>query len=116
MRTPAGQECKYYYEDFHRGRSRQECRLIPPASGARAWRPEDCARCPVPGILWANASPDLELAARIQPGILGVGRTIMVTARCRKHDVDVADPHVGCELCAAERPDLGAFLPTGEDS
>ena len=25
MRTPANTECPYYYEDFYRGRSAQEC-------------------------------------------------------------------------------------------
>ena len=28
MRTPAGTECPYYYADYYRGRSKQECRLI----------------------------------------------------------------------------------------
>src|SRR5688572_8219728 len=27
MRTPAGKECDFYYEDFHRGRELQECRI-----------------------------------------------------------------------------------------
>ncbi len=28
MINPAGQECRFYYQDFHRGRSEQECRLV----------------------------------------------------------------------------------------
>ncbi|HEC22904.1 MAG TPA: hypothetical protein ENI95_08305 [Chloroflexi bacterium] len=111
MKTPAGKECRYYYEDFHRGRSRQECRLLL----SKAWRPSDCRRCPVPEILWANASEYLELQARIERGfIFGLGRRVVVTARCRKHDVEIPDPYVGCELCAAERPDLLTFLERGE--
>ena len=28
MRTPAGKECRFYYQDYNRGRNVQECRLI----------------------------------------------------------------------------------------
>ncbi len=110
MITPAGKECRYYYEDFHRGRSRQECRLIGRRGGAGAWRPSDCARCPVPGILWANASKDLVLHAEVKPGLLGLGRRVEVTAHCRRHDLPIADPYVGCAACAAENPNLFDLL------
>lgn len=110
MITPAGKECRYYYEDFHRGRSRQECRLIGRQAGAHAWRPGDCARCPVPGILWANSSPDLVLYAEVRPGLLGLGRRVEVTAYCRRHDESIADPYVGCPICAAENPNLFDLL------
>lgn len=115
MITPAGKECRYYYEDFHRGRSRQECRLVGKKQGARAWRPGDCARCPVPAILLANASPYLELRAEVLPGFLGLGREIRVTAHCRKHNAPIADPYYGCEACAAEHPGLLDFI-NGTDS
>lgn len=110
MKTPAGQECRFYYEDYHRGRNVQECRLIGSASGAKRWHPRDCESCPVPGILWANASPDLELSADIIPGLLGLGRRVEVRAWCGKHDVVINDPHVGCPQCAAERTDLSLFF------
>lgn len=55
MRTPDGKECRHYCEDFHRGRALQECRLIKSNRDLLNWRPEDCARCPVPSILQANA-------------------------------------------------------------
>ncbi len=115
MRTPAGKECRFYYEDFHRGRSRQECRLIGRISGVKAWRPADCGRCPVPEILWANSSEHLELSAEIVPGFLGLGRHVSVGARCRKHDAEIEDPYVGCVHCAAERPDITSLLVRGED-
>lgn len=105
MKTPAGKECRYYYEDFHRGRSKQECRLLKNQSGTR-WKSSDCAHCPVPEILWANASEELAIEAAIQPGLLGIGRRVEVTAFCMKHQIPVADPYVGCEQCADERPDL----------
>ncbi len=117
MRTPAGKECRYYYEDFHRGRSRQECRLIAPGAGVETWRPADCGRCPVPEILWANSSEHLELAATIEPGLfLGLGRRVNVEAHCSKHEAAIDDPYVGCIACASERPSLANFFPPGDDS
>ncbi len=106
MRTPAGRECRFYYEDFHRGRSRQECRLLTKGRGSTGWRPADCSHCPVPDILRANASEHLLLRAIIKPGVLGIGRHVHVTAYCNKHTCHIADPYVGCPLCASERPGL----------
>jgi hypothetical protein len=115
MITPAGKECHYYYEDFHRGRSTQECRLIQQNSASPRWRPNDCFHCPVPNILWANASEYLELHGTIKPGfIFGLGRQVAVEAYCTKHHVEIEDPYVGCPQCAAERPGLEAFFE-GED-
>jgi len=111
MRTPAGKECKYYYEDFHRGRSRQECRLISAASGSKAWHPSDCSNCQVPDILWANSSEHLQLHAEIRTGIMGFGRRVGVTARCGKHNIVIEDPIVGCYICAKERAEeLSVFF------
>ncbi len=114
MKTPAGKECKFYYEDFNRGRNRQECRLIPRAAGAAGWRPGDCARCPVPDILWANASEHLELRAHIVNGFLGFGRHVRIAASCRKHNVEVRDPYAGCEQCARDRPGLPGIFGQGD--
>lgn len=113
MRTPAGKECRYYYEDFHRGRELQECRLIQKNPHSVEWKPRDCSNCPVPDILWANASEHLELHAEVALGILGFGRHVDVAASCRKHQHDIKDPFVGCEHCAAERPNISDFL-TGD--
>lgn len=57
MRTPAGFECAFYYEDLHRGAEHRECRTIT-ASGSPPWHPSDCARCPVPEILHRAGGPD----------------------------------------------------------
>jgi hypothetical protein len=108
MRTPAGKECDYYYEDFHR-RSVQECRLLKHAPGPK-WRTSDCEHCPVPNILWANASEDLVLEGEIKVGLLGIGRRVAVSAWCRKHSLAIDDPYVGCEICASERPSFTDFL------
>jgi hypothetical protein len=116
MRTPAGKECRYYYEDFFRGREVQECRLIQENPESMRWHPSDCARCPVPAILGANSSPDLALKLTVRPKLLGLGRKLDVTASCLKHHIDIEDPFVGCPKCNAERPGLDIFRQAlGED-
>ena len=106
MINPAGQECRFYYQDFHRGRSEQECRLVEGNAKSADWREQDCSLCPVPDILRANCSPDLVLTATIKKGILGINRHIAVTAFCSRHLIDVPKPHVGCPECAKEKPGL----------
>ncbi|MHB8625061.1 MAG: hypothetical protein ACYDBJ_09160 [Aggregatilineales bacterium] len=111
MKTPAGKECPMYYADFNRGRHVQRCDLVQRNPNSARWQPSDCAKCPVPEILIANASPSLRLTLTIHPGLaFGIGRRLEVTAHCDKHNVSIADPFVGCELCNAERPGLNAFL------
>ncbi len=116
MQTPAGRECPHYYEDFHRGRNTQECRLVKERQDSLRWQPGDCFRCPVPDILKANASPDLCLTLTIKPIFLGIGRRLEVDAHCAKHDIPIADPYVGCPQCNAERPGLDAFIRALEES
>lgn len=110
MKTPAGQDCRFYYEDFARGRSVQECRLVKENPGSLAWTPNLCAQCLVPGILYANSSPNLALTLTIRSRLLGLGRRVEVTASCRKHRQAIADPAVGCPACNAERPGLEKFI------
>lgn len=104
MLTPAGSECRHYYEDFNRGREVQQCRLARLNPESLPWRPRDCARCPVPAILRANNSPDMVLTLTIKKGFLGLGRHLEVAASCKKHDVEIEEPQVGCPQCSAERP------------
>jgi len=104
--TPAGKECRFYYEDYHRGHSSQDCRLVRRNPDSAAWGEKDCLRCPVPDILRANSSPHLVLEATIKKGILGLNRRVEVSATCSKHLIDVKQPEVGCPLCARERPGL----------
>ncbi|MBN8638844.1 MAG: hypothetical protein J0M07_26250 [Anaerolineae bacterium] len=110
MRTPAGKECKFYYADFNRGRNLQECRLIKANPDSLPWQPSTCTTCPVPDILYANSSPNLELQLSIRPRLLGLGRKLHLEASCVKHRIPVADPYVGCPQCNAERPGLDAFI------
>lgn len=114
MRTPAGEECEFYYEDFHRGRSMQECRIQKHPKSA-LWTPKVCSRCIVPGILRANSSPDLHLELNIRPAFLGINRKPIVTARCTRHNITIEDPYVGCPHCSAERPGLEVFAAALEE-
>lgn len=116
MRTPAGKDCRYYLQDFHRGRNLQECRLEKENPASRRWKPTDCATCPVPDVLLANASPNLALTLTIKAKMLGMGRQLVVSAECSKHHTTIADPFVGCLECNRERPGLDAFLNALEDS
>ncbi|MDX1994821.1 MAG: hypothetical protein SF029_20730 [bacterium] len=109
MRTPAGKECRHYYEDFYRGRNVQECRLVKGNPDSMHWRPVDCSRCPVPDILNANASPYLELKLTIKPRLLGLGRRNEVEASCERHRIPIEDAYTGCPKCNAERPGLDVF-------
>lgn len=108
--TPAGKECKFYYADYNRGRDLQECRLIKINPDSLPWQPNYCAMCPVPDILEANASPNLELKLTARTRLLGLGRKLDVEATCIKHRLPVEDPYVGCTRCNAERPGLDAFI------
>ncbi|MER3543744.1 MAG: hypothetical protein C4311_03840 [Chloroflexota bacterium] len=113
MRTPAGTECRYYYEDYYRGREKQECRLISTNPRSEPWRPGLCHGCPVPGILRANACPHLVLEARVAKGFLGLTRYVQVTAICKKYLCEVPQPHIGCGNCHKHRP--GFALMTDSD-
>ena len=101
MRTLAGTECRYYFEDHFRGRERRECRLLP-AAAAHEWRPQLCSRCPVPRILLANACPNLVLSAGVRTLWLGLGRHMEIAARCRKSGEAVREPEIGCGQCHLE--------------
>ena len=117
MRTPAGTECKYYYEDFHR-RVFQECRLIQRNPDTLPWTPDLCRGCPVPKILMANRCPHMLLKATVVRKLL-VMRAVQVEAYCEEHLVDVAQPMVGCGHCADRStpfPPSGAKLPPASTS
>lgn len=113
MITPAGKECRFYYQDFHRGRSEQECRLIMANPNSPEWKPKDCSECPVPEILLANSSPNLVLQATVKKGVFGMNRHVEVSAFCSKHLIDVPKPQVGCPECAREKPGLQELFGDG---
>ena len=96
MRTPAGKDCHHYHEDFHRGRDIQECRLAKENPQSMRWRPGDCAHCPVPDILNANANPQLRLELTIKPRFASIGRQLEVRAWCRGNEIPLEDAYTGC--------------------
>src|SRR5438045_1612368 len=104
MKTPAGTECRFYYQDYYRGRETQECRLLAENPKSDPWYPGLCHHCPVPRILQANACPNLILEGRVEKGFLGLGKRVVVTAGCREQLVDVPEPQVGCGHCHEHQP------------
>lgn len=110
MRTPSGTECRYYYEDFYRGRSVQECRLLARSPGSLPWEPRVCATCPVPGILRVNNCPHMELRGRLVRRWLR--KRVEIAATCVRHQVVVEDPYVGCGRC---HPAAAAVLVVGKE-
>ena len=99
MRTPAGTECPFYFEDYFRGREQQACRLIERTPQGGRWTPELCAKCRVPRILMANACPNMILEARVRSGFLGFGRKVEVSASCTYTLATVEVPEIGCGHC-----------------
>jgi len=108
VRTPAGSECRYYYQDFYRGRSTQECRLLAQGANSLPWEPRVCAACPVPAILRANDCPHMTLSGRLVRRLLR-RRAVKVEAYCTEYEVPVEDPYVGCGRCHPGIPSL--FVP-----
>jgi len=104
MITPAGTECPHYFEDFHRGRSRQECRLIDKTPRGGTYTPDLCERCPVPRIYMANACSHMILEARVATGFLGFRRHVEVSAYCTRSLQDVPEPEIGCGQCHLDLP------------
>ena len=98
MRTPAGIECPYFYGNYFRGKSQEECRLLSGANPPLRWTTDLCRTCPVPGIQRANACQHMSLRPQIT-SILGFRRRVQVTAYCRKTSQVVQEPHVGCGSC-----------------
>ena len=109
MRTPYGQDCKFYYADFHRGRNEQVCRLAEANPASETWQPDVCRGCPVPEILRANACEHLMLTGRVVKGFLGFGRKLVVEASCTKTKRAVSEPHIGCGECHGDLPFAALF-------
>jgi hypothetical protein len=101
MRTPAGVDCRYYYEDFNRGRDTQECRLILQNPDSLPWTPDVCEDCPVPEITRANGSPNLRLTPTISKRF-GLFKHLKIDAHCAKHRSRIDNPITGCRECAED--------------
>jgi hypothetical protein len=99
MRTPAGSECRYFYGDYFRGRQHEECRLLASATPPLPWRPELCSTCPVPGILMANACPNLVLEPSLRRPFPFLKQQVQVRPYCTQSKTGGFDPYVGCGEC-----------------
>lgn len=98
MKTPDGKECPYFYGDYFRGRSTEECRLLNVAG--QKWTADLCKTCPVPGITSANACESMTLRASIgRPFAAAFQRRVQVSAYCQKTNRAVGEPHIGCGEC-----------------
>lgn len=111
MRTPAGKECKYYYQDFHRGRSLQECRLLETGKDSLPWEPNVCSGCPVPEILRANSCPHMVLRGKLVRRLLR--KQVKIGAYCTEYKEIVTNPYVGCGRC---HPGAAAVLAGGREN
>ena len=80
MKTPAGVECPYFYGDYHRGRSHEECRLLNAAHPPLEWQPSMCATCPVPGIKRANTCEEMNLIPEVYRPFFILKPRVRVTA------------------------------------
>ena len=99
MKTPYGFECQYYYTDYYRGKSVEECRLLANASFPGQWDVRLCKHCPVPSILRANSCTHMTLKGAIKKQFFGLSRIVQVTAFCSKINREVEEPHIGCGEC-----------------
>ncbi|MCE7984904.1 MAG: hypothetical protein DYG89_27335 [Caldilinea sp. CFX5] len=94
--------CRYFYGDYHRGRNREECRLLAAnPDNERPWRRKLCDSCPVPTLLLSSNTPELVLEAEVKRKFLW--EQVEVTfAICQKHLVELSDPR-HCPECAKEQ-------------
>ncbi len=107
MKTPAGVECPFYYADYHRGKQKEECRLIARNPEGGRWHARLCHTCPVPAILRQNACEHLVLEGRVERTWFGLREQVHVYAVCAKHLLEVQAPEVGCGHC---HDDLARWL------
>lgn len=100
MINPAGVECPHYYQDFMRGSEIRRCQARRSSRSDR-WDVSQCGRCPVPGIVVQNGSPQLQLTlTAIRKRFLRPAR-VLVEGWCIKHALPVPEPHLGCAECNA---------------
>lgn len=97
--------CRFYYEDYYRGREVQECRL-PRSRDSLRWQRNVCDTCPVPDILRETDCAHLALEGTIRKRF-PFGERMEVFAVCTRHMVHLQDPR-HCPQCAAEQAALAS--------
>ncbi len=93
--------CRYFYGDYHRGRNREECRLLEAnPNNQRPWKRALCDSCPVPDLVRSSNTPELVLEAEVNRKFLW-NRVEVTFAICQKHLVELDNPQY-CPECAKE--------------
>jgi hypothetical protein len=106
MRTPAGRECSYFYGDYYRGRSQEECRLLGSNSPPIPWKREYCSTCPVPGIQLTNTCQFMVLKPKLARKLPFGKQEVRVQTFCTKTKRSGFDPHIGCGECHQIPPEF----------
>ncbi|MBI9048448.1 MAG: hypothetical protein JEZ00_03450 [Anaerolineaceae bacterium] len=99
MKNPAGIECEFFYGNYFRGQSTEECRLINRKTSTIRWAPEICKICPVPRIKLANSCKNMVLSASIQTKWFGLKKYVHISAYCSQTEKNVEVPEIGCGEC-----------------
>jgi hypothetical protein len=98
MKTPAGTECPYFFGDYFRGRSVEECRLL--KAHRQRWSADLCRTCPVPGIVRANACEYMQLRPSVtRPFGAAFQRRVQISTSCDKTHRAGFEPEIGCGEC-----------------
>jgi len=105
LKTPYGAECSFFYGNYYRGKSDEECRLLIDQKGK--WNSSLCKTCPMPGIQRANSCKFMRFRAEITRKPLSLFQAkVEINAFCEKTSRVVESPHVGCGEC---HPNLEIF-------
>ena len=105
MQTPFGKECTYFYGDYHRGKNIEECRLLKDAD--LEWETYLCKKCPIPGIIQANACENMRFKPQLRSPFLLMKPQVEISTFCVKCECDVEQPQIGCGQC---HPLLDSFV------
>jgi len=105
MKTPAGKECKFFYGDYFRGRSVEECRLL--KDSGISWAAYLCQECPVPEIIQANSCTHQSLNPQLKRPVFFMRPQVLIEAYCNKAKKAVKEPRIGCGQC---HPNLKEFV------
>lgn len=111
MKTPAGKECEYFYGDYFRGRSLEECRLL--KDHGHTWSGYLCQECPVPEIKLANSCQHQKMTPSLKRPLFFMRPQVHIDAYCTNTQKVVTEPRAGCGQC---HPNILEFVILPDDS
>ena len=97
MKTPFGKECSFFFGDYHRGRDREECRLL--LDFNLQWKTDLCRTCKMPGIQQANGCENMTFTPSLFRPLLVLKQQVRIQTFCKKNQVPVDIPEIGCGDC-----------------